>query len=307
MKEQIEIAVLIPCYNEEQTIKKVINDFQKELPESSIYVCDNNSNDRTFTIAKEAGATVFKEYKKGKANAVLTCFKNIKADFYLMVDGDDTYPAEYAKQMIEDMKTYNLDMLIGDRISNGTYKEENKRMLHNFGNRLIKELINKIFSAKLEDILSGYRVFSKSFVKNYATLAQGFELETDLSIFALNYNLSIKETPINYRDRPEGSFSKLNTFKDGLKVIKTFFNLYRFYKPLSFFTLLSAIIFLISLVIGSFPIYEYLKFSYIYKVPSAILAISLTIISILIFTCGIVLDTIMKIDKKNTQLKIRNN
>jgi glycosyltransferase involved in cell wall biosynthesis len=305
MKDK-KIAILIPCYNEEKTIAKVINDFQIELPNATIFVCDNNSTDNTYEIAKENNAIVIKEYNQGKGNAVLNLFSCVKADIYVLVDGDDTYPADRVNTMLDMLKLYNLDMVIGDRLSNGTYKQQNKRKFHNLGNRLIKNLINSFFKANLNDILSGYRVFSKVFIKNYSTLAEGFELETDLSIFALNYNLNIKEVPINYRDRPEGSFSKLNTFKDGFKVIFTFFNLYRFYKPMSFFCYLSLMFFIAALLIGSLPIYEYITFSFVYRVPLAILAASLVIVSLLLLICGLILDTIMRIDKKGTQNRIRN-
>lgn len=305
MKDK-KIAIIIPCYNEEKTIAKVINDFRTEVPKALIFVCDNNSTDNTFAIANENGAIVIKEYNQGKGNAVLKLFSSVKADIYVLVDGDDTYPAEKVNTMLDMLELYNLDMVIGDRLSNGTYTQQNKRKFHNTGNRLIKNLINSFFGANLNDILSGYRVFSKVFVKNYSTLAEGFELETDLSIFALNYNLNIKEIPINYRDRPDGSFSKLNTFQDGFKVILTFFNLYRFYKPLSFFCYLSLAFFITSLLTGSLPIYEYITFSYVYRVPLAILSASLVIISLLLLICGLILDTIMRIDKKNTKKKIWN-
>lgn len=301
-----KVAVVIPCYNEAITIEKVIKDFQKELPEATIVVCDNNSTDETYNIAKVNGATVLREYKQGKANAVLRIFQEIEADIFVMVDGDDTYPAKHAGEMIEALDIYNLDMVIGDRLSNGGYKKENKRMFHNFGNNLIRKLINRFFKSNLTDILSGYRVFSKRFVKNYATLAEGFELETDLSLFALNYKLGIKEIPIHYQDRPEGSVSKLNTYTDGVRVVMTFFNLYRFYKPLSFFSYLSAITLLISVLLGSMPIYEFFKFGYVYKVPTAILAGLLSVTAFLLFLGGLILDTTIKIDKKNTQLQIRN-
>lgn len=301
-----KIAVLIPCYNEEKTIAKVIKDFKQALPAASIYVADNNSTDKTAAIAKENGAVVFHEYVQGKGNAVLRLFKEVDADIYVMIDGDDTYPAESAQEMINCLLDYNLNMVVGDRLSNGTYKKENKRNFHMFGNNLIKGLINTTFNSNYSDILSGYRVFSKAFVKNYATLAKGFELETDLNIFALNYNVGIKEVPITYQDRPKGSESKLNTYTDGVRIIKTFFNLYRFYKPLAFFSVLSFILFIFALAVGYFPVMEYFKEGFIHKVPSAILATGLIITSLMLFVSGLILDTIMKIDKKNFQLKIRN-
>src|SRR5690606_34722285 len=265
-------AVLIPCYNEEKTIEKVIKDFYRVLPEATIYVCDNNSNDKTAELSKKNGAIVLKEPKQGKGYAFLKLLQEVNSDIYLLVDGDDTYPAEYAHKMIEALVDHKLDMVVGDRISNGTYQKENDRAFHSFGNNLVKNLINHLFNSNLNDILSGYRVFSKSFVHNYTTLVKGFELETDLTLFALNYAVGIKEIQVDYKNRPEGSYSKLNTYRDGLKIIILFFNLYRFYKPLAFFGYLSLFLLLLSLFIGAMPIYEYLQYGYVYKVPSAILA-----------------------------------
>lgn len=302
-----KIAVIIPCYNEEQTIEKVVKDFRKELPAVEIFVCDNNSTDKTAYVAKKNGAKVLKEYRQGKGHAVLNLFRKVDADVFIMVDGDDTYPAKQVVEMLEELIAFNLDMVVGDRLSNGTYKQENKRKFHNFGNSLMRKLINNFFRSDLNDILSGYRIFSRRFIENYATLAEGFELETDLSIFALHYNMKIKEIPVTYQDRPEGSFSKLNTFRDGWRVISTFLNLYRFYKPLSFFTYLSTGVFLLSILLGSFPIYEYFQFSYIHKVPTAILAGFLSVSALLLFICGLILDSIAKIDQKNMQLKLRNS
>ncbi len=302
----MKIAVLIPCLNEELTIGKVVRDFKELLPEAIVYVYDNNSDDQTVVIAQKAGAEVSLEYRRGKANVVLRMFSDISADFYVLVDGDDTYPAEHVVELINVAQGFNSDMVIGDRISNNSYAKQNKRKFHSFGNDLMKKLINIFFRTNLNDILSGYRVFSRRFVKNYASLAKGFELETDLSIFSLHYELAIKEVPVNYRDRPEGSTSKLNTFKDGFKVIITFFNLYRFYKPLSFFTIIASFFLLGGLFLGVFPVIEYLKFNYVHKVPTAILSVSLVVISLLLFSCGLILDTLIKIDKKNTKLKFRN-
>ena len=299
-----KLAVLIPCLNEEKTIEKVICDFQTVLPNAAIYVCDNNSTDKTSELAKKAGATVLTEFRKGKGNAILKLFNNVDADIYVMVDGDDTYPASEVMKLVSELQITEAHMVVGDRLSNKSYKNNNKRKFHNFGNWLIKWLINTIFKSKLDDILSGYRVFNKAFVKNYSTLAKGFELETDLTLFSLNYELIVKEIPINYNDRPEGSVSKLNTFSDGFKVIKTIFKLYRLYKPLSFFTLFSSLFFVIGCLFGSFPVYEYIEYKYVYKVPTAILAISLIIMSLLLFCCGLILDLITNIDKKNIKLQI---
>jgi glycosyltransferase involved in cell wall biosynthesis len=299
-----KIAILIPCLNEEKTIEKVVLDFQKVLPNATIYVCDNNSTDKTSEIAKKSGAIVLKEFRKGKGNAVLKLFNTIDADIYVMADGDDTYPASEVLKLIAALEENDAHMVVGDRITNKSYQNNNKRKFHGFGNWLIKWLINTIFNSKLDDILSGYRVFNKAFVKNYSTLAKGFELETDLTLFSLNYDLIVKEIPIQYNDRPEGSVSKLNTFSDGFKVIKTIFKLYRLYKPLSFFTLFSSLFFVIGCLLASFPVYEYIEYKYVYKVPTAILSISLIIMSLLLFCCGLILDLITNIDKKNIKLQI---
>jgi glycosyltransferase involved in cell wall biosynthesis len=299
-----KIAILIPCLNEEKTIEKVVTDFQAVLPNAEIYVCDNNSIDKTAELAKKSGAKVLKEFRKGKGNAVLKLFNTIDADIYVMVDGDDTYPASEVLKLISELEENEAHMVVGDRITNKSYQNNNKRKFHGFGNWLIKWLINTIFNSRLDDILSGYRVFNKAFVKNYSTLVKGFELETDLTLFSLNYNLIVKEVPIQYNDRPEGSISKLNTFSDGFKVIKTIFKLYRLYKPLSFFTLFSSVFFIVGCVLSSFPVYEYIEYRYVYKVPTAILAISLIIMSLLLFCCGLILDLITNIDKKNIKLQI---
>lgn len=295
----MKIAVLIPCYNEGLTIRKVVSDFKKALPDADIYVYDNNSSDNTMSEAREAGAIVRSETQQGKGYAVLSMFRDIDADYYVMVDGDDTYPAEMATKLIECMQNTGADMVVGDRISNKTYLAENKRPFHNFGNDLVKKLINKFFHAKLNDILSGYRLFNRRFVKNYSSLISGFELETDLTIYCLNYRFKIEETEIDYRDRPQGSESKLNTFSDGYRILKLFFDLYRLYKPLNFFGLISGFCLFIGLILGIFPIIEFIKYSYVYRVPTAIAAVSLVIIAILLFTCGLILDNISKFDKKN--------
>lgn len=297
----MKIAILIPCLNEELTIKKVVNDFKIALPESSVYVYDNDSNDNTFTIATEAKAIVKKELKKGKANVILRMFSEIDADIYVMVDGDDTYPADAVKDMIRLLQDENADMVIGDRISNGDYKNQNKRRFHNFGNSLIKTLINRFFKTNISDVLSGYRVFSRRFVKNYVSSIKGFELETDLTLFCLNYDLRIEQLPIHYKDRPPNSESKLNTINDGIKVISLFFNLYRLYKPLQFFTTISLFVAFFGLGLGYFPVKEYIvkPDHYITKVPTAILSISLIIMALLLFCCGLILDNLSKYDKRN--------
>ena len=295
----MKLAVLIPCYNEEITIRKVVTDFRNALPEADIYVYDNNSTDRTIEEATAAGAIVRKEKIQGKGAVVLSMFRDIDADYYLMVDGDDTYPAEVAPKMLEMMLENNADMLIGDRLSNQTYLAENKRPFHNFGNDLVRGLINRFFHSDLHDILSGYRIFSHRFVKNYSSLISGFELETDLAIYCLHYDFRIEQIPIDYRDRPAGSVSKLNTFKDGYKVLRLFLDLYRLYKPLSFFTKIASVFFTLGLIVGIFPIVDYILYSYVYRVPMAIAAVALVIVAVLLFTCGLILDNISKFDKKN--------
>jgi glycosyltransferase involved in cell wall biosynthesis len=301
----MEIALLIPCYNEELTIAKVISDFKKEMPELKIYVYDNNSSDKTYEIAKNAGAIVEHEYRQGKANVVRSMFEKIEADIYIMVDGDDTYPAKHVKELLAPVLNDGYDLVIGDRLTNGTYSSENKRSFHEFGNNLVKNLINKLFNAKLRDIMSGYRIFSRKFVKNYPVLYSGFELETDMTIFALHNNFLMKEIPIDFQDRPEGSESKLNTFSDGLKVLLTIFNLFRHYKPLLFFGIISLISLLIALAFGIPVIREFYLYKYVYKVPSAVLASGLVLISILTFAIGLILDTIIKIDRKSFELQLK--
>lgn len=305
----MKIAVLIPCLNEESSIKKVINDFQNHLPNSIIYVYDNDSTDATFEIALKEGVYVKKEYRKGKANVILSMFYDIDADYYIMIDGDNTYPVEDAQVMIDLAIKYDSDMVIADRISSGAYKSENKRLFHNFGNHLIRKLINSFFNSNISDVLTGYRVFSKRFVKNYASSIKGFELETDLTLYCLNYGFKLNQHPIKYRDRTENSVSKLNTFEDGVKIISLFFNLYRLYKPLSFFGLISVIIFFTGLFFGAFPIFEYISKPdhYITKVPTAILAVSLVIISILCLFCGLILDNLAKYDKRNFKQILLNS
>ncbi|MDO3680291.1 glycosyltransferase family 2 protein [Paenibacillus ehimensis] len=295
----MKVAVILPCYNEELTIGKVIDDFRKELPEATIYVYDNNSKDRTMEVAKQHGAIVKKEFRQGKGNVVCSMFRDIEADIYVMADGDDTYPAEFVHNLIEPIKTGEADMVIGDRHTNGTYSKENKRAFHNFGNHFVKSLINKLFKASLSDIMSGYRVFNRKFVKNMPVLSTGFEIETEMSIHALDKNFLIKEIPIEYRDRPEGSYSKLNTFSDGIKVLKTVFWLFKDFKPLVFFTFVALCLFIVGLIVGVPVILEFIDAHYIKKVPSAILSGSLMILSTLSLSCGFILDTIVKQHKQN--------
>lgn len=299
-----KIAVLIPCYNEELTIEKVVKDFKKELPDADIYVYDNNSKDKTVEIAKNAGAIVKYEYRQGKGNVVRSMFRDIDADIYVMVDGDDTYPAEFVHELIKPIRDGQADMTIGDRLSNGTYQEENKRKFHEFGNNLVKKGINMLFDTKLKDIMTGYRVFDKIFVKNMPVMSPKFEIETEMTLYALDKKYIIKEIPIIYRDRPEGSESKLNTVSDGIKVVKTIFNMFKDYKPFQFFGIIALILLVLGLIAGIPVIIEYVKTAYITKLPSAVLATGLIMLSAIMFQCGLILQTIVKQHKENYELNL---
>ena len=228
-----KIAVLIPCYNEEKTIYKVVTDFKAVLPDSTIYVYDNNSSDKTSELAEKAGAVVRKEYKQGKGNVIRRMFREIDAEVYIMVDGDDTYPAECAPEMVDAVINKNADMVVGDRLSS-TYFQENKRPFHNFGNSIVRWSINNLFKTSIIDIMTGYRAFSYEFVKTYPVMSKGFEIETEMSIHAVDRNMQVENVIIEYRDRPDGSESKLNTYSDGIKVLLTIVKLYKNYKPFGF-------------------------------------------------------------------------
>ena len=299
-----KIAVLIPCYNEELTIEKVIKDFKKELPEAKIYVYNNNSKDRTPEIARENGAIVVDEYKQGKGNVVRSQFRDIDADIYVMVDGDDTYPAEFVHELIKTVTSGQADMAIGDRLSNGTYQKENKRHFHEFGNNLVRKTINVLFKTDLKDIMTGYRVFNKRFVKNMPVMSPNFEIETEMSLYALDKRYTIKEIPIIYRDRPEGSTSKLNTIDDGIKVVKTIIKMFKDYQPFKFFGIIALIFFLVGILIGLPVLIEFFRTSYITKVPSAILATGVMILSMLGLQWGIILDTITRQNRENYELNL---
>ncbi len=263
-------AVILPAYNEELTLKDTILSFHKELPEALIVIVDNNSKDKTSQIANDT----FKEYgingklifenRQGKANAVRAAFNQIDADIYIMSDADMTYPASEAHKLIEQVEKYNYDMVVGDRHTSGAYEKENKRALHNFGNNLVKNIVNKLFKSNLSDIMSGYRVFSRKFIKNYPILVEGFELETDMTLHALDKRFQIKEIPVNYKDRPQGSCSKLNTMNDGMRVIFTIFKIFRHYKPFMFFGSLSLIFAILSLTCGIPVLNDWFMYKYIY-------------------------------------------
>lgn len=291
--EKNRVAVLIPCYNEATTIAKVIHDFKQTLPEAMIYVYDNNSSDDTYKIAREAGAIVKKERRQGKGNVIRTMFREIEADCYLMVDGDDTYPAESAPQLVDAVLNEQVDMAIGDRLSS-TYFTENKRMFHNSGNRIVRWAINTVFKSNITDIMTGYRCFSRLFVKNFPVLSKGFEIETEITIHALDKNYVLESYPIEYRDRPEGSTSKLNTVADGTKVLLTIFNLVREYRPLLFFGITSLILVLLSSILF-IPVWiEYLKTGLVPRFPTLIVSGIILVLAMLAMVCGLILDSVNK-------------
>jgi glycosyltransferase involved in cell wall biosynthesis len=300
----MEIAILIPCYNEEQTIGQVITDFKEQLPDAKIYVYDNNSTDKTSEVALAHGAYVKKEKRQGKGNVVRSMFQDIDADYYVMVDGDDTYPAEYVHDILKPVINKEANLVIGDRLSNGTYFNENKRAFHGFGNNLVKGLINKLYKSDIKDIMTGYRGFDKLFVKSMPVMSPGFEIETEMSLHALDKRFKIVEVPIDYRDRPEGSESKLNTFSDGIKVLNMIFTLFKEFKPFQFFGIWAGVFMLLGLLAGAPVIYEYVTTQFITKVPSAILAVGLVLLAVISFAVGLILDTIASLNKKQYELEL---
>ena len=300
-KNNGRIAVLIPCYNEAKTIEKVVKDYKKVLPKADIYVYDNNSSDGTDKIAKKAGAIVEYEYKQGKGNVIRSMFRDIDADCYLMIDGDDTYPSENAKEMCDLVLEGKADMVIGDRLSS-TYFTENKRPFHNFGNKIVRFLINKLFKNKVKDIMTGYRAFSYEFVKSFPVLSKGFEIETEMTIHAVDKNFKLIEVPVNYRDRPEGSVSKLNTYKDGFKVLKTIAVLFKEYKPMSFFGIVSLLCFIISLILGIPVVVEYFNTGLVPRFPTLIVSCFGILMSLLFVVTGIILQVIVKKHKQLFEL-----
>lgn len=299
-----KIAILIPCYNESLTIKKVINDFKRELPEADIYVYDNNSTDNTYEIALNEGAIVKKEPRQGKGNVIRQMFFDIEADYYLMVDGDDTYPAENSKELISALREGRADMVIGDRLSNGTYFNENKRAFHDFGNNLVKNSINRLYQADIKDVMTGYRGFNRMFVKSFPVMSSGFQIETEFTIHALDKRFKLVEIPIDYRDRPEGSESKLDTYSDGFKVLLTILKMFKDYKPLLFFSIISFIFFLFGLIFGVPVINEFIRTGFITKVPSSILATGLMVFALLLLITGLILDTVVTNSKKEYELNL---
>lgn len=300
-----KIAVLIPCYNESKTIEKVVKDFKRELPNADIYVYDNNSKDNTAEIAKKAGAIVKHEYMQGKGNVIRRMFREIDADCYLMADGDDTYPAEHAKEMCDLILEGKAEMVVGDRLSS-TYFTENKRMFHNFGNVLVRFLVNRTFKSNVRDIMTGYRAFSKTFVKSFPVISGGFEIETEMTIHALDKRMKLENVLIDYRDRPAGSVSKLNTVSDGVKVLKTIATLFKQYRPFTFFTILSILCLLVGVAFFIPPLLDYLDTGLVEKFPSLIAASFFGIISIQLFVGGLVLESIARKDRQNFELHLIN-
>lgn len=299
-----KIAILIPCYNEEVTIGKVVEDFRAVLPEADIYVYNNNSSDRTAEIAAEHGAIVRSEPRQGKGNVVRQMFRDIEADCYLMVDGDDTYPADSARALCDPILSGKADMTVGDRLSNGTYAEENKRAFHGFGNNLVRFMIKWIYGYGFDDVMTGYRAFSRPFVKTFPVLSEGFQIETELSIHAVDRRWRILDVPIVYRDRPEGSESKLNTVSDGMKVIKMIGSLFKNYRPLKFFCLIALVLLLIGLALGIPVILEYISTGLVPRLPTAVLAVAFVFLAGLSLATGLILDSVAKMERKQWELEV---
>lgn len=300
-----EIAILVPCYNEEMTIGQVIADFQRVLPDAKIYVYDNNSIDNTAEAAKKAGAIVRSETRQGKGNVIRRMFREIDADCYLLVDGDCTYPADTASEMAERILSGEADMVVGDRLSS-TYFQENKRPFHNDGNRLVRWLICKFWHTQIHDVMSGYRAFSRRFVKMFPVMSEGFEIETEMTIHALDRRFDILEIPIQYQDRPSGSSSKLNTYKDGMRVLKTIFVLFEEYRPLLFFGLLSLLLALVAVILFIPVFIEYCRIGLVPRFPTLFVSLFLGLASLISLFTGFCLNVIVKKSRKEYELQLLN-
>lgn len=298
-----KVAVLIPCYNEEQTIAKVVRDARNALPEAVIYVYDNNSTDKTVELAKAAGAIVRHEYKQGKGNVIRRMFREIDAQCYLMLDGDDTYPLNCARELVDKVLEHNADMVVGDRLSS-TYFTENKRLFHNFGNSLMRVGINRLFHSDIKDIMTGYRAFSYEFVKAFPVFSKGFEIETEMSIHAVNYNMQVDNVVVEYRDRPEGSKSKLNTYSDGLRVLYKMFQLYRNYKPIKFFGGICFILMLIALMFMIPIISVYLEIGQVPRFPTLIVCGFMVLAGIQSFFAGVILEVMAAKDRRDFEYRL---
>ena len=298
-----KIAILIPCYNESKTIKKVVTDFKRELPEATIYVYDNNSSDGTDEIARNAGAVVRYEYQQGKGNVIRRMFAEVDADCYVMVDGDDTYPANQVREMVNKVLDRQVDMVVGDRLSS-TYFEENKRPFHNLGNSLVRGSINTLFKNDIKDIMTGYRAFSYRFVKTFPVLSKGFEIETEMSIHAIDKNMFVENVVIEYKDRPEGSESKLNTYSDGFKVLKTIARLFRTYRPMGYFGMISLLLLVLAAVFFIPIVITYAKTGLVPNFPTIIVCGFVTLASIQSFFAGLILKTIYQKNRQDFEMDL---
>lgn len=298
-----KIAVLIPCYNEEKTIAKVVKDAKAALPEAVIYVYDNNSTDRTVELAREAGAQIRYEHMQGKGNVIRRMFREIEAECYIMVDGDDTYPMEYAREMADKVLSYNADMVVGDRLSS-TYFTENKRPFHNFGNTIVRSSINRLFHCEIKDIMTGFRAFSYGFVKTFPVLSTGFEIETEMTIHAVYNNMQIENVIVDYRDRPEGSESKLNTFSDGFKVLHTIMKLYRDYKPLGFFGLCAVILGIIAVLMFIPILIAYLETGLVQRFPTLFVCGFIGLAAVQSFFAGLILENIALKNRRDFEYRL---
>ena len=298
-----KIAVLIPCYNEEKTIGKVVRDAKAALPESTIYVYDNNSTDRTVEIAKEAGAVIKHEYMQGKGNVIRRMFREIDAESYIMVDGDDTYPMEFAGEMVDKVLNHNADMVVGDRLSS-TYFTENKRPFHNFGNSIVRGSINQLFGCDIKDIMTGFRAFSYQFVKTFPVMSKGFEIETEMTIHAVSNNMQVENVIVEYRDRPEGSESKLNTYSDYIKVIMTIIRLYREYKPFGFFGILSLLLMAVSVGFFVPVLLDYMHTGLVAKFPTLIVCGFVALAAVQSFFSGMILQNIAQKNRKEFEMDL---
>ena len=298
------IAVLIPCYNEARTVAKVVADYRAALPQATVYVYDNNSTDGTADLAAAAGAVVRKERQQGKGNVLRRMFREIDAECYLLVDGDDTYPAEAAPDMVRAVRERGADMVVGDRLSS-TYFTENKRPFHNFGNSLVRFCINRLFGSQIKDIMTGYRAFSFQFVKTYPVLARGFEIETEMSIHAVERNMRIENIVIEYRDRPAGSESKLNTYSDGLKVLRTIVRLYKNYRPFGFFSVLAALLALCSAGFMVPVVAEYFRTGLVPRFPTLIVCACGMVAALLLFISGVILSSLLTQDARDFEFKLQ--
>ena len=298
------VAVLVPCYNEAITIAKVVDDFRRCLPDAIVYVYDNNSTDGTADIAREHGAVVRGETRQGKGRVVRSMVRDIDADYYIMVDGDDTYPAEAAVELLRPLIDDEADMVVGDRLSNGSYGDENDRAFHGFGNNLVRWLIKRIYGFKFSDVMTGYRAFNRVFAKTLPVVSQGFEIETELSIHAVDKAWRIAEVPIDYRDRPEGSESKLSTFSDGFKVLKMIMSLFKDYKPMALFGWVTVLLIALGFIVGVPVVVEFARTGLVDRLPSALLAVGLVISGLLSLVSGLILDTVVKGSRKQYELMV---